>query len=246
MPNLSSTEPTATRPAHRWSSTLGAPPAEKDNLALDYLQPPVQPTTGRTTVVTVMVCFILIALDRTELVPAIHPLVVVLYRWFVILSAFGLLLGVGHLLQIHLRRVIHGEAEWGLSLLLVATALATLVAGLLQRGGVTGPLVEWIFDAFLAPGAATLYALIIFFLAAAAYRYLRVTTPGGGWILAGVLLMVLLQMPLSSTFLPSAFGEGMAWLLQAPVMATFRGALLGSALALILIGIRYLLGRAQP
>lgn len=246
MPNLFSSKPTVPQSPNRQSSPPDQTAAETEALPLDDWQPPDQSPSGRITVATVMGCFILIALDRAELVPAIHPLVLVLYRWFIILSAFGLLLGVGHLLQVHLRRVLQGEAEWGLSLLLVATALATLVAGLLQSSGVTSPLVEWIFDTFLAPGAATLYALVIFFMAAAAYRYLRITAPGGGWMLAGTLLMLLLQMPISTTLLPTMFGDNMAWLLQAPVMATFRGALLGSALALILIGIRYLLGRAQP
>jgi hypothetical protein len=192
----------------------------------------------------VLLCFILIALDRAKLLTAIHPLVLTLYTWFVLLSAFGILLGVVNVFYVHLRRIANGQAEWGLSLLLVATGLATLVAGLLQPAGVTGPLVEWIFDALLAPGAATLYALVIFFMAAAAYRYLRLTAPGGAWMLAGALLMLLIQMPASASFLAPLFGDAMAWLLQVPVMATFRGALLGSALALLLVGARYLLGRA--
>jgi len=191
----------------------------------------------------ILLCFILIALDRTRLLPALHPLVVTLYSWFVLLSAFGILLGLINVFYHHIQRIASGQSEWGLSLLLVATGLATFVAGLLQAAGVTSPLVEWIFDALLAPGAATLYALVIFFMAAAAYRYLRLTTPGGGWILAGTLLMLVIQMPASNNILPSFVGDTMSWLLQMPVMATFRGALLGSALALLLVGARYLLGK---
>lgn len=194
----------------------------------------------------ILLCFILIALDRTGLLAALHPLVVTLYSWFVLLSAFGILLGLINVFYLHLQRVAGGQAEWGLSLLLIATGLATFVAGLLQPAGVTSPLVEWIFDALLAPGAATLYALVLFFMAAAAYRYLRLTAPGGAWMLAGTLTMLVIQMPASANLLPTFLGETVNWLLQAPVMATFRGALLGSALALLLIGVRYLLGRTEP
>ncbi len=201
---------------------------------------------GMLVTTIVLLCFILIALDRTGLIATLHPLVTNLYTWFVLLSAFGILLGLINVFYLHMQRIAGGQPEWELSLLLVATGLATFVAGLLQTTGVTSPIVEWIFDALLAPGAATLYAVVIFFMAAAAYRYLRLTAPGGAWMLAGTLLMLVVQMPASANFLPTFMGESMDWLLQAPVMATFRGALLGSALALLLVGVRYLLGRRVP
>ena len=219
--------------------------------ATQGVPPPERPTTqrtigqGRLATIIVLLCFILIALDRTDLLSVLHPLVVTLYGWFVLLSAFGILLGLLNGFYLHIQRIASGQSEWGLSLLLVATGLTTLVAGLLQTSGVTSPIVEWIFDALLAPGAATLYALVIFFMAAAAYRYLRLTAPGGAWMLAGALLMLVMQMPASANLLPTFVKDTMNWLLQAPVMATFRGALLGSALALLLIGVRYLLGRAE-
>lgn len=191
-------------------------------------------------------CFIIIGLDRSELIPAIHPWVIVLYEWFVLLSAFGILLGVVNVFYLHLNRIAMGQADWGYSLALVATGLATLVAGLLQPTGVTSPTVEWIFDALLAPGAASLYALTIFFMAAAAFRHLRITTQGGGWMLAGALLMLVIQMPASNNFLPTVTDDVMRWLVDGPLMASLRGAILGSALALLLVGIRYILGRAQP
>lgn len=190
-------------------------------------------------------CFTLISLDHSELIPSIHIWVIALYEWFLILSAFSILLGVINVFYSHLVRIAVGQTEWGYSLALVAVGLATLVAGLIQPAGVTSPTVEWIFDALLAPGQATLYALIIFFMVAAAFRFLRVTTPGGGWMLAGVLFMLIVQMPASSTFLPPSVGETMRWLLDVPIMATFRGALLGSALGLFIVGVRHLLGRTQ-
>ena len=234
------------------SASQSSAPGKSASSALpevDDEQRPKPFVTGHNGVVAFVIgvlCFILIALDRTELLPFIHPGVLTLYQLFVFLSAFGLLLGVANVLIIHLRRIAIGEPEWGFSLALIATALATLLAGLLHANGVAGPIVEWIFDALLAPGQATLYAVIIFFMAAAAYRYLRFTVPGGAWMLLGALLMLLVQMPASHNFLPSLTGEWMAWLLQSPIMATLRGAILGSTLALLLVGVRYLLGREQP
>lgn len=194
--------------------------------------------------------FIVIALDRTQLTTALHGVVLLLYQLLVLLAAIGLLLGVVNVLLLHLRRIVHGQGEWSFSLVLVAGLVATLVAGLLQPAGVTSPTVEWIFDSLIAPGQASLYALLLFFMAAAAYRYLRVNLPGGAWMLSGALLMLVLQMPatyrLLSPTVGAAVGEAMGWFLQTGVMATIRGALLGSTLALVIVAVRYLMGRPLP
>src|SRR5690242_16801919 len=89
----------------------------------------------------------------------------------------------------------NGVAGWPHSLALVATLVAVFVAGLLNANGVRGPIVEWIFDSVIAPGQATLFALTAFFMAAAAFRWLRIGRAGGGWMLVGALLILLAQMP---------------------------------------------------
>ncbi|MDQ3249115.1 MAG: hypothetical protein M3Q45_07880, partial [Chloroflexota bacterium] len=90
---------------------------------------------------------------------------------------------------------------------------------------------------------AMLFALTAFFMAAAAYRVLRVGRTGGAWMLTGVLLMLVAQMPVASNLLPPAWAALAGWTLTYPVMATLRGALLGSALALLIAGVRFLTGR---
>lgn len=190
-------------------------------------------------------CFILIALDRSGIAPLLHRIVVTLYEWLLLFATFALLLGIVHLLITHLRRIQLGQPDWTYSLLLVIACSAVFVAGLLQPSGVTSPTVEWIFDALIAPGQATLYALLFFFMAAAAYQYLRLTRPVGRWMLAGALLVLVAQMPASANLLPRVYGEWVAWLVQVPVMATVRGAILGSTLALLFFGMRFLLGRSR-
>ncbi len=197
------------------------------------------------TLFLIIFCFILIGLDRSGVTTLLHGAVVTLYQWLLLLASFALLFGIAHVLVVHLRRIQQGQTDWTYSLVLVTACLAVFVAGLLQPSGVTSPTVEWIFDALIAPGQATLYALIFFFLAAAAYQYLRVTTSVGRWMLAGALVVLIAQMPVSHTFLPTIYSEWVNWLLQVPVMATVRGAILGSTLALLIVGMRFLLGRSR-
>ena len=196
------------------------------------------PWINRIALLIVALTAALILADRLGITPLTRPAANLLYGWALLLSAFTLLLGVASVLWIHLGRIQQGSAEWPLSLLLVVAFVLVLVAGLAIPGGVTSPLLEWTFDAIIAPGQATLFALTGFFIVAAAYRYLRLSRPGGVWILAGAILTLLVQTPLSQQALPVLFVGFADWLLLGPVMAAMRGALLGGALAALFAGIR--------
>jgi len=185
----------------------------------------------------------MILADRFGASPLTRPVANLLYIWSLLLSAFTLLLGVANVLWTHMDRIQQGSAEWPLSLLLVVAFVLVMVAGLVAPGGVTGPLMEWTFDALIAPGQATLFALTGFFVMAAAYRYLRLSRPGGLWILAGALLTLLVQTPISQQALPGLVVGFADWLLLGPVMAAMRGALLGGALAAIIAGVRLFAGQ---
>jgi hypothetical protein len=162
-----------------------------------------------------------------------------------LLAGFALLLGVANVFLVHLRRIYTGQPGWTASMGLLVALFAVFVAGLVDPRGAASPLVEWLFDSIIAPGQATLFALLAFFMAAAAYRYLRIGRTGGAWMLAGTLLMLVAQLPVAASSLPDSFKLWMDWLLMQPVMAVMRGALLGSGLALLIVGLRFLLGRNE-
>ncbi len=188
-------------------------------------------------------CFVLILVDRIGVLPGLHPLSLALYEWAVILGGVAILLGVINVLWVHLGRIQHGEADWWQSLVLVVVLLAVLLAGIVNPDGDRSPLLEWVYDAVIAPGYAALYALIVFFLCAALFHRVRVGRPGGGWVLAGLLLMLLAQTPAARTLLSPTVAASIAWLSNVPVTATLRGALLGVGLALVVIALRALFGR---
>ena len=200
------------------------------------------PWINRIALLIVALVAGLLLVDRFASDLPTRPIAVLLYTWALLLSAFTLILGVFHLLWTHLDRIQQGSQEWPLSLLLVVAFVLVLVAGLAAPGGVTTPLLEWTFDALIAPGQASLFALTGFFVVAAAYRYLRLGNPGGLWILAGALITLLVQTPLSQQALPPVVTQFADWLLLGPVMAVMRGALLGGALAAIFAALRLFFG----
>jgi hypothetical protein len=190
-------------------------------------------------------CFAVIVLDRVIGAPFLHQVSTALYQWTVILAALALLLGVANVVLIHVHRIYAGGRDWGGSLVLVVMLLAVFIAGLVEPDGASGDMVEWAFDAIIAPGQASLFALLAFFMAGAAYRYVRIGRPGGAWMLAGMLVIFLVQMPASASLTPSALGPIVNWLLMEPATAIVRGVLLGSSLGLAIVGLRFLLGRNE-
>ncbi len=185
--------------------------------------------------------FVLLAVDRSGLAPALSALTNQFYVWLILLGAVALLVGVVNVMRIHLQRIQSGATGWIHSLALVVSAGIVLAAGLITDQGTQSPLVEAIFDGLILPGQATLYALLALFMAAAAYRYLRIDRSGGGWMLAGALLVLLVQMPAGSRIWPQAMVNATFWLVDMPVMAALRGALLGGSVALLVATISFLL-----
>lgn len=201
---------------------------------------------GRLGAVIALVTAAVVLVDRTDLIPGTRPWANVLYTWSLLLAAFGVILGAVHLGWFHLQRVLRGQREWLLSAALLVALGVTVGLGLLDPAGIRSLPVEWIFDAVLAPGQATLFALSGLFLLTAIYRFLRLDRPGGLWILLGLVLVAVAQAPWPRDTLPPLLLRLADWLLVWPVMAAWRGVLLGSALAALLVGLRFLLsGKEQ-
>lgn len=162
------------------------------------------------------------------------PVTTQIYTWVLILGAFSLLLGVAHVAWVHFRRIQRGRAEWPMSLALVAGLLTVFLLGVTASGGTASPMVSFVFTSVIAPGQATLFGLLAFYMAAAAYRLLRFGQGGGGWMLTGALLVILSQIPLTGQTVFAPLGPVVDWLVSTPIMAVLRGVLLGTALAALI------------
>lgn len=187
---------------------------------------------------------ILLVIDRSGLLPGLHTFMPVGFQWLMLLGGVALLLGAFNVVWLHLQRIWGGHRDWPLSLVLIAVLIAIFVAGVVSPSGATSPIMGWVFDNLVAPGQAALFALLIFFVAAAAYRFLRIGRPGGAWMLAGALIVLLVEWPIATGWLPPVLADGAFWFVGGPVMAAVRGLLLGSGVAMLVIGLRLLVGRS--
>ncbi len=161
-------------------------------------------------------------------------------EWAIILTAFALLLGLLNLLNVHFVRIIRREESGaGYSLVVILTAGAVTMIGLLT--GLTSAPMTWIFENVYIPLQSTLFALIAFFLAAAAYRALRARNGESFLMLLAALIVFIGQTPLFS-FLSGAKD----WVLRIPAEAGVRGILIGVGLGTLATGFRLLVGLDRP
>lgn len=156
----------------------------------------------------------------------------------IILGAFALLLGFFNVLGSHIQRIRTRQTAWPYSIILILFAFFVLAIGLT---GPASPLSQEVFNTVQYPLQAAIASLLIFFVASAAFRSLRMRN-FESFILVGVALIVLLgQVPLINELTAAK-----DWILTVPAMAGIRGLILGVALGTVVTGLRVLIGIDRP
>ena len=102
---------------------------------------------------------------------------VILLRWAVVLAAFALIAAYLSLLRVHLLRLTSARKKKFTSLLVVLSALGTLVLVLLQ--GIDGFWTQQVLTNILIPGESALLALTAITLVVAGMRILRARRTAG-------------------------------------------------------------------
>ena len=196
--------------------------------------------------VAMLACTIVLAAILTS-----HPLLnavgTALIDTVVIVAAIALFLGLLNVLQVHLQKIRKQPSGSLYSLVLIASMLVVLVAGLPifpgQPSGPSHPIVQWIFEYIQVPIQASLSGLLVFFVLTAAYRLLRARSIESALMLITALLVLVGQVAIG---LIPVLPQIRDWILDVPAMAGLRGILLGVALGTLLTGIRLLLGAERP
>jgi hypothetical protein len=163
----------------------------------------------------------------------------VFVRWAIIVAAFAMVLGFFNVLIVHLNKILRFKQGWFYSIFLILTMMIVLILGLIE--GPQGSLTSRIFQYVLFPLQATIFSLLAFFVASAAYRTFRLRSWESALLVITGVIVLLGQVPLWRAL--TTFKE---WILGVPNMAGARGILLGVALGTVATGLRVLLGIDRP
>jgi hypothetical protein len=170
--------------------------------------------------------------------------------WLIIISGFAMLLGIDSLLKGHIIKIQKKVAGWGYSLVLILSFLMTFFAGLytwLKFGHSileTGSPFLYIYQYFQIPLSSTMFALLSFFIASAAYRAFRARNLDATFLLITAVIVMLGRVPVAEygVFSKIRLAEFATWIMEVPQMAAKRGILLGISFGMIAMSLRILLG----
>lgn len=180
------------------------------------------------------------------LVPGMDAIQEPLVDWAVIVGTMALVfLGGLNVLAVHWDKIRHLEKGWIYSLFLWLGFGVMLVTGFLE--GPDGELISLIFKHVQFPLQATIFSLLAFFVATAAYRAFRLRSLEALAFLLVAVVVLLGQIPgWGLDALRETLPWAREWILSVMSLGGARGILLGVALGTIVVGLRLLMGIDRP
>lgn len=163
-----------------------------------------------------------------------------LNAWGRIIGAFAVVLGVGSLFQRHWDNIRRRRQGWGYSVVTLLSFAVTVFTGL-KWGKEQGTPFDWIFSDVLVPLDATMFSLLAFFVASAAYRSFRARTAEATLLMLAAIVVMLGRVPVGEQLyhrLPAAT----EWIMTVPTVAAKRGILFGVALGAVATAFRIIFG----
>lgn len=167
-------------------------------------------------------------------------------QWYGIIAGFTMVVGLFSLARGHTRKIIKLAPGFGYSITLMIAMLSTLIAGfysIIRYGDPFKPGVPfvWYYWHIFVPLSATMFSLLAFFIASAAYRAFRARTFAATLLLIAGALVMIGRVPVGD-ILWSKFPVIAEWIMEIPQMSAKRGILIGVALGMVVTSLRILLG----
>ncbi|QOR33740.1 hypothetical protein IMX26_09520 [Clostridium sp. 'deep sea'] len=159
--------------------------------------------------------------------------------WGTIIASIALGLAAVNLVRVHLRRIILKRGEWYNSLVLLLVLVVQTIIGLINSS--TGNTYKYLFDNIFTPLGATMYAMLAFWIASAAYRSFRARSLDSAILLIAATVVMLGNAPIGESIW-SEFATIKSWIIEVPNMAAQRGIMIGGGIGAIALGIRILMG----
>ena len=160
--------------------------------------------------------------------------------WTKAISPFAVILGVLSLLMVHGVRISRKAKNWQYSIVTLGALVFTSFAGF-YWGTNEGTPFMWLFKNVQMPMSATMFSLLAFYIASAAYKAFRARSLEATVLLIAAIIVMLGQVPIGamiSKWIPKAS----TWILNVPNLAAKRGIMTGVGLGMTATSLKILLG----
>jgi hypothetical protein len=194
----------------------------------------------------VVVLTFYMALDTLVLQPTINSYADTLRAAQTIVGTFAVLISVTLLTRIHARRIMRDPKKIESWVLLICLWVP-LIWGLVmyafygKRPTVEYALQNIVFNGIVSPGDSTIYAILAFFIASAAYRAFRARSLEAAILLIAGMICMLGNAPIGELIWPG-FVPLKDWINQVWVKAESRVITISGLLATLALYVRIILG----
>lgn len=189
-------------------------------------------------IITFLVAMTVI-IDAFFVLPGLSDASTEIQNWGVIISACATGLASVNLFRIHFHRVMRRRGEYINSIALLIVLVLQSFIGIFN--GSDSVIYSFGFDNLQTPLGATMYALLAFWIASAAYRAFTARSVDSGILLISATIVMLGNAPIGE-YIWNQFPVMKAWIMNVPNMAAQRGIMIGAGVGAIALGIRILMG----
>ncbi|MFM1803795.1 MAG: hypothetical protein RL136_674 [Planctomycetota bacterium] len=189
-------------------------------------------------------------------------------NWFNVLAAVAFVLGAGNILRVNLEKISSQRPGWAYAAITLVSFFAMLAFGLFKIGAVpnakypdihfagdyetTASPYGWMYEYVLSPLTATMFALLAFYVASAAFRAFRAKNTESILLLGTAFIILIAQtaagmfltawIPDDSAFAFLRFDSMRAAITQHIQTAGMRAITIGIALGVVATSLRLILG----
>jgi len=172
--------------------------------------------------------------------------------WVTIVGGFTLLLGVVSIVRVNFNAVKRRSENWRYKLATLISIFAMAIPAILPTswsplfGTGTGSIYDWLFNYLDAPMMSTMFAMLAFYIASAAFRAFRARNAEATLLLVAATLVMLWRVPMGEAFLKSIHHDLPqyinTYIMGGANLAVQRGIIIGAALGAAAMSLRIMLG----
>jgi hypothetical protein len=159
--------------------------------------------------------------------------------WYTGVIAFFVFIGIFNIVKVNVNKIQRKLIDWQYSIILLVFLAFMMGAGFI--GGPDGGVFNYLFEHMQVPLGATMFSLLAFFVASAAFRAFRARTPEATLLLIAAVIVMIGRVPIGY-YIWKGFPNLVEWIMSVPNTAAKRGILFGADLGLISMALRVLLG----
>jgi len=181
--------------------------------------------------------------------------------WFVVISGVAMGLGIFSLFYSHYHKIKRRAPAWGFSYVMFIALFGMIATGIYfanaevvtETGKQT--FYGWIYQNLMVPLQSTMFSLLAFYVASAAFRAFRAKTKEATLLLVAAIIVMFARVPMGEyvyaqipTFqvggvtMPPAIGDITGWIMKTINMAAQGGISLGICLGIIAMSLKIIFG----